>query len=457
MVLPFPRHQPSTSGPAAFLSRRPSCSGYRACRATRCLSWRPRAPRLRWSRRRTRSRSTVAPTSRPSSSKAVRRQAPAAARRSRPAPARQFKTARRCLLRRRWDKSSRPSAEQTTARPSSSSLRRRPIRHGDDHRDLRRRVEDDDGRDRRRGRQPHRGHRQSGGAPRNRRHATIVASVQDAQGNGLLGVPVSFSTSAGTLSATTVRHRQRRQRHDATHDVRAATVTASRRRDARRSPARSTSRSKPESCSALTAPTTRHGQRARGIYSRCHSTGRGTTLVKDVVVDFGDGTKPVPLGQISSTTPAPAPICTRQSGSLTMKVTATDPTGQTDGRFTAGHCRAAFGGAGRQPHEHDCWEFDPLYRHTDDRRAHRSLRVGLRRFDSPGHEPKQRSAARLRAARHLHGYRDGLPGCRAAAHGAADPGSDQLARFSSSVRPTSRNRNSNGARFADIATCAVAV
>src|SRR5215471_5365145 len=34
--------------------------------------------------------------------------------------------------------------------------------------------------------------------------ATIIANVQDAQGNGLLGVPVSFSTSAGTLSQTTV-------------------------------------------------------------------------------------------------------------------------------------------------------------------------------------------------------------------------------------------------------------
>src|SRR5262249_51848603 len=36
-------------------------------------------------------------------------------------------------------------------------------------------------------------------------NSTITANVQDLQGNGLLGVPVSFSTSAGTLLSSSAR------------------------------------------------------------------------------------------------------------------------------------------------------------------------------------------------------------------------------------------------------------
>jgi PKD repeat protein len=57
------------------------------------------------------------------------------------------------------------------------------------------------------------------------------------------------------------------------------------------------------------------------------STGGGTPVVRHVTVDFGDGSTPAQLGEISGNTPVQHLFA--GSGALTMKITATDPDGQT--------------------------------------------------------------------------------------------------------------------------------
>jgi adhesin/invasin len=154
---------------------------------------------------------------------------------------------------------------------------------------------------------------------------TIIASVQDEQGNGLLGVPVSFSTTAGSLSATTVITDASGSASTKLTTSTAATVTAT-------SGGATASLSGTVNVTlanqillSITAPTSVTVSVPAAFTIAVSSTGGGTTFVKDAVVDFGDGTAPLSLGQIS--TSAPAPHLFAKSGSLTMTVTATDPQG----------------------------------------------------------------------------------------------------------------------------------
>ena len=157
--------------------------------------------------------------------------------------------------------------------------------------------------------------------------ATIVASVQDAQGNGLLGVPVSFSTTAGTLSATTVVSDAGGNATTLLTTTVAATVTASSGGATAALSGTVNVTLNSQILVGISAPTSVTVSVPAAFTVSVSSTGTGTTFVKDVVVDFGDGTTPLSLGQISSTTPAPAPHLFAKSGSLTMTVTATDPSG----------------------------------------------------------------------------------------------------------------------------------
>jgi hypothetical protein len=158
--------------------------------------------------------------------------------------------------------------------------------------------------------------------------ATITANVQDAQGNGLLGVPVAFSTTAGTLSQTTVVSNNNGDAVTQLTTNAAATVTAS---SGGASAALSGTVSvtlKSKISVTLTAPTTTISVSVPATFTvGVTSTGGGTPLVNDVTIEFGDGTKPVALGQISG--PTPVGHLYAQAGSMTIKVTATDPDGQT--------------------------------------------------------------------------------------------------------------------------------
>lgn len=157
--------------------------------------------------------------------------------------------------------------------------------------------------------------------------STIVASVQDAQGNGLLGVPVSFSTTAGTLSATTVLSDAGGNATTLLTTSAPATVTASSGGATAALTGTVAVTLNSQVLLGITAPTSVTVSVPAAFTVSVSSTGTGTTFVKDVVVDFGDSTAPLSLGQISSTTPAPAPHLFAKSGSLTMTVTATDSQG----------------------------------------------------------------------------------------------------------------------------------
>jgi hypothetical protein len=154
------------------------------------------------------------------------------------------------------------------------------------------------------------------------------ASVQDAQGNGLLGVPVSFQHDRRHAVQTTVWSDNAATRSRSSPRMRPPTVTAS---SGGASAALSGTVSvtlKSKISVTLTAPTTTISVSVPATFTvGVTSTGGGTPLVNDVTVDFGDGTKPVALGQISG--PTPVGHLYAQAGSMTIKVTATDPDGQT--------------------------------------------------------------------------------------------------------------------------------
>ena len=157
---------------------------------------------------------------------------------------------------------------------------------------------------------------------------TIVASVQDAQGNGLSGVPVSFSTSAGTLSQTTVVSDDGGTATTQLTTSAAATVTASSGGGSGALSGTVAVTLKSKISVTLTAPTGTVTVSVPATFTvGVTATGGGTPIVNDVTIDFGDGSKTVQLGQISAATPVSHLYS--KSGSLTIRVTATDPDGQS--------------------------------------------------------------------------------------------------------------------------------
>jgi hypothetical protein len=157
--------------------------------------------------------------------------------------------------------------------------------------------------------------------------ATIVASVDDAQGNGLSGVPVSFSTTAGNLSATTVVSDNSGSATTTLTTNAAATVTASSGGASAALSGTVNVTLKNKTSVTVQAPTSITVSVPATFIVGVTATGGATPIVNDVTVDFGDGSTPASLGQISASTTVTHLY--GRSGSLTMKVTATDPDGST--------------------------------------------------------------------------------------------------------------------------------
>ncbi|HUL72362.1 MAG TPA: Ig-like domain-containing protein [Vicinamibacterales bacterium] len=151
--------------------------------------------------------------------------------------------------------------------------------------------------------------------------ATIVAQVQDAQGNGLLGVPVSFSTSAGTLTATSGLTDNSGNVSTTLTTSAAATVTASAGGAGSALTATVNVTVKPRITLSITAPASITVSVPAQFTIGVASTGTGTPIVNNVVVEYGDGAKDS-LGQISANTPVTHLY--GQTGQMTVKVTATD-------------------------------------------------------------------------------------------------------------------------------------
>jgi hypothetical protein len=155
--------------------------------------------------------------------------------------------------------------------------------------------------------------------------STISARVEDAQGNGLLGVPVVFSTSAGTLSATSAVTNDQGVAMTTLTSNAAATVTA------RAGGGSSATGTTLEGTVALTLRTRVDVAITATPSSTSVSTPASftvaltpTTAVADVLVDFGDG-ETLAIGTMSGSRTFVHLF--GDSGILTVRATATDPDG----------------------------------------------------------------------------------------------------------------------------------
>ncbi len=131
--------------------------------------------------------------------------------------------------------------------------------------------------------------------------STISARVEDQQGNGLLGVPVSFSTTAGSLAAASIVTDANGVATTTLTTNAAATVTATAGggsgTTAGPTPATVAITIKPRTTLTLTVPGTASISTPTSITVNVGAN----TIVTDVVLDFGDG-ETAPLGALSGST-----------------------------------------------------------------------------------------------------------------------------------------------------------
>ena len=128
---------------------------------------------------------------------------------------------------------------------------------------------------------------------------TISARVEDQQGNGLAGVPVSFSTTKGSLSATTVLSNQQGFATTSLYTIAEATVTASTGGSATALNGTVIVTLSPAATIGITPPATA----MLGIPASFTITPGTSGVITNVTVDFGDGTSPRDLGRLTSATP----------------------------------------------------------------------------------------------------------------------------------------------------------
>lgn len=153
--------------------------------------------------------------------------------------------------------------------------------------------------------------------------STIAARVEDEQGNGLAGVPVNFSTSKGSLSATSVISSDQGVATTSLTTTEAATVTAT----AGSATGTVSVTLKPRTTVAITAP----ASATVGVPASFTVTPGSGAIVTDATVDFGDGSS-VSLGAITGATTVAHPF--RAPGIQTVRVTVTDSEGGTGSAST---------------------------------------------------------------------------------------------------------------------------
>ena len=151
--------------------------------------------------------------------------------------------------------------------------------------------------------------------------STVTAQVQDAGGNALLGVPVSFSTTAGTLSAPTAITDAQGVATTVLTTTAAATVTANAGGGASGALTGNVAITlRPQTTVTLTTPPS-----ITASVPATFTVGVGAnTIITNATIDFGDGTS-TPLGSISAN--QTVQHLYGSGGSFTVKVTATDSNG----------------------------------------------------------------------------------------------------------------------------------
>jgi hypothetical protein len=126
--------------------------------------------------------------------------------------------------------------------------------------------------------------------------STITASVQDTQGNGVAGVPVIFTTTRGTLGATNVLTNDQGLASTSLTTTQEAAVTASAGGATAALTNTVTITVRPRTTIEITAPSTA----TVGVPASFTVTPGATSVIADVVVDFGDGTTPLQLNSVSA-------------------------------------------------------------------------------------------------------------------------------------------------------------
>ncbi len=150
--------------------------------------------------------------------------------------------------------------------------------------------------------------------------STITARVEDTSGAGLAGVPVTFSTDNGTLSAASAVTDALGNATTVLNTSRAAKVTA----NVAGKTADVTVGLNPRTGVTIAGPTTpvSAGQPAT------FTVGVGSTAnIRDVTVDFGDGSQQS-LGAISGSTTVQHTYA--EAGTYTVRATATEASGFTE-------------------------------------------------------------------------------------------------------------------------------
>lgn len=151
--------------------------------------------------------------------------------------------------------------------------------------------------------------------------ATITARVEDQQGNGLLGVPVSFSTTAGTLATTSVISGDGGTASTSLTTTAAATVTASAGGGTSGTLSNTVGITiRPRTTVTLTVP----GTAAVSVPTSITVGVGANTIVNNVKVEFGDG-ESVNLGAVTQNTNVIHLY--GSSGTFLVKATATDSDG----------------------------------------------------------------------------------------------------------------------------------
>lgn len=150
--------------------------------------------------------------------------------------------------------------------------------------------------------------------------AQIAARVEDVGGAGVVGVPVTFSTNAGALSATTAITDESGTARTTLNTPREATVTAS----VAGQTAEITVGLNPRTGVTLAAPTTTVSAGVPAAFT----VGVGSEAnVRDVTIDFGDGVRQS-LGAISGSTTIQHTYS--EAGTYVVTAVATEASGFTE-------------------------------------------------------------------------------------------------------------------------------
>ncbi len=150
----------------------------------------------------------------------------------------------------------------------------------------------------------------------------IIATVVDAAGNPLSGVPVTFTTTAGQLSAGQAITDTNGEARTTLTAPRSATVTAA-------AGSQSTTVEVTAASPAVTiaAPTTALEAGVAAIFTVTPVAATGSNGIREVVIDWGDGTPYTTLGAISGATPVAHTF--PRAGVFTVRAMVTDTQGIT--------------------------------------------------------------------------------------------------------------------------------